>query len=154
MAIPTFDPVKRPLIGEALTTTARTLSAQFGDGYSQVTIDGLNALGRKAVLRWNGLSMAQKDIITEQLEILSGTSFAYQLPIEDVVRIWRCGEWTVNDNDAVKLGIDATFTQVFDLGEIGPPVIDTGGGGGGGGAPTFDSDEDTMDSDEDTMDEE
>lgn len=143
MTIPTFIPARRPIIGESVAVTARTISPSFGDGYSQTTIDGLNALSRKATLRWQGLSIAQKDNIQDQFEVFSGTSFAYQLPIENVVRIWRCISWTVNDTDGVVFTIDATFDQAFDIDDIG---------GGVTGTFTFDSETVTFDDGVITMD--
>lgn len=115
MAIPTFAPVKSPILGADLGSTARVIEPSFGDGYSQVTIDGLNALSKKASLRWAGLTEAQKNVIEGQFITFSGTTFIYQLPSDASPLKWRCKDWTVNDTDGVLFQMTATFQQVFDL---------------------------------------
>lgn len=116
MSAPTFTPIKTPIVGKQVTTTYRTLDAGFGDGYSQVTVDGLNAqVAGVNNLTWNALSLADCTSITNQLDTFAGTTFSYQIPGDSVARLWRCKTRTVDDTDATSLILTATLAQAFDL---------------------------------------
>lgn len=63
MASPTFAPSAPPQLGSSRELDERVLSADFGDGYEQVTTDGLNAFRRARSLSWNGVTQEQKEEI-------------------------------------------------------------------------------------------
>lgn len=116
--IPLFAPVKDPVIGKSMQTKYRTLEAQFGDGYNQATIDGLNATIRSVGLKWNGLSVTDKDQIKDQFDTFAGTTFAYLVPGDSIQRFWRCKQVEVDDSDGTALIVQASLEQVFDLGSV------------------------------------
>lgn len=64
--------------------------ADFGDGYSQVTRDGLNHIRRVVSLRWDVLTEAQADTIENWILGKGGdTPFLYALR-GDAARQWTC----------------------------------------------------------------
>ncbi len=115
MTIPTFTPGKSPVIGNQVDTNYRTLDANFGDGYSQATIDGLNAAIDSYTISWSALTLAQKNTIKSQLDGYNGTSFQYQMPWDSSPKVYRCKKVTVSDANGISFTLSATFTQAFDL---------------------------------------
>lgn len=115
MTLPTFVPGKNPIIGGQRDVNYRTLEANMGDGYSQVTVDGLNAAKASHNLEWNDLTITQMQTIMNQFDAYSGTSFLWQHPWDSVPKVWRCKKPQLNDGDGVRFAIVATFEQAFDL---------------------------------------
>jgi phage-related protein len=116
MTIPTFAPYKDPIIGTKQQVQFRVLDAGFGDGYSQVTPDGLNTkmIGVQGV-QWVGMTLSQAHSISTQLDSFNGTTFAYQLPGTSAPIYWRCKSYSLDDSDGFYLSISADLQQVFDL---------------------------------------
>lgn len=115
----TFVPPKAPRVGDGASkqVEARIRRAQFGDGYSQRSGDGLNALAATVPLRWGALSVAQADVIEAFFEARRGyEAFLYTLPASLLgERKWIVTSWSrTADLDDVH-SITATFEQVFDL---------------------------------------
>jgi phage-related protein len=63
MASPTFNPSAPPQLGSGRELDERVNTAEFGDGYEQVTSDGLNAFRWVRALNWNGITQAEKEEI-------------------------------------------------------------------------------------------
>jgi phage-related protein len=116
MTIPTFTPFKNPIIGKKSGIKFRVLNAGFGDGYSQVTPDGLNTktIATQSVI-WNSLTVSQRQSITNQFDTFNGTTFAYQMPGFTETLFWRVASYDVDDSDGFYEAISADFMRVFDL---------------------------------------
>jgi phage-related protein len=73
-----------------------TKVAQFGDGYSQRSKDGLNNIRRSWSLVWNDLTSAEKVVIDAFLETQGGyLAFNWTPPDEGSARLVSCAEWEV-----------------------------------------------------------
>jgi phage-related protein len=114
MTTPTFAPPVAPSVGTRKSVTARVLTAQFGDGYAQRAVDGLNAVTRKASLAWEALRPHDADDIEAFFEERSGArAFSYTLPGETNAHLWTCAEWTRSGVDFEITSLTAELTQVF-----------------------------------------
>lgn len=98
--------------GAGKDVAPRLNSVQFGDGYRQDSLDGLNATLIKRQLSFSGRSAAESLAISNFLETQNGvTSFDYAHP-GDISRKYKCRAWKVVDEEYVILRITAEFQQV------------------------------------------
>lgn len=112
MALTVFDPSIRPSPGTSVAPQVKILAADFGDGYSQPTPDGINHIKKKLSLSWTGLSESQKDEIDGFLTDRKGTEpFWYQPVGHSEALKWICSEWEVSIDGVWR--ITATFIQTF-----------------------------------------
>jgi phage-related protein len=112
-ALNNFVPPVDPSPGTKTKPVLKLKAADFGDGYTQVTRDGLNWIRQVATLQWDLLLPAQAGVI-EQFFIGQGgdTPFYYALR-DDVIRKWTCKDWERDRNNVGK--ISATFREDFSL---------------------------------------
>jgi phage-related protein len=91
-------------------TTAKVIRAAYGDGYSQRTGDGLNAIRREWTWVWEGLTAAEYASLISAFETAAGVA-----PLSYDSRLWTVSEW--QDTPAGTLGADLTATarEEFDL---------------------------------------
>ena len=114
MTIPTFNPPINPSPGLTANPELRGLEADFGDGYTQPTPDGINHMRQVVELSWELLEADQMQEIRDFLEARKGVdSFRYTLPGEVIARTYRCPEWQVKALQADLYSISATFRQTF-----------------------------------------
>ena len=76
--------------------TQRMRIAQFGDGYSQRTLDGINSLERRWTVTFEN---REKEIVVAMLEFLTnqkGRAFAFQEPVTGKMFNVNCDEWEVD----------------------------------------------------------
>ena len=70
--------------------------AQFGDGYAQRTLDGINALNVRWTVTWLN---RPKDVIEAMVDYLidrKGNSFLFEEPpTQDVHQVW-CDSWRID----------------------------------------------------------
>ncbi len=117
MTTTVFLPAQAPVVGKMpLVTTARVLSAGFGDGYRQEAGDGLNGMARALDATWDLLLSADADDIEAFFVAQRGyLAFLWTPPGRSTQAQWTCKTWTrVN----MELGIDtitAHLEQVYDL---------------------------------------
>ena len=112
-----FSPPSAPSVtGTSKTVTPRVKRADFGDGYSQRAVDGLNTNRRTVTLSWEALASADPDTI-ENFMIARGGSdvITYTLPLESASLKWTNGavKRTYLGGSRVNLSVD--LTQEFDL---------------------------------------
>jgi phage-related protein len=112
---PTFAPPFAPLEPLENSLQPRFLSASFGDGYTQVTPDGLNAEQASLELTFQPLSVAQYYTMESFLEVNSTTGFYYALPIDGVTRIWVAAKWSAT-RYANYYGMAVSLVQIFPVG--------------------------------------
>lgn len=116
MSIPTFSPPRGPDFPAQRKRAARVLSLSFGDGYAQVSGDGLNAVADSITLSWSFLSRAEADAIDAFFADRAGReAFWWQSPYEARPQKWRCTEWSRSRVSGAYDSMTATFTEVFDL---------------------------------------
>lgn len=113
MALPTFEPPVPPSPGTETTPKYKLRIANFGDGYTQATPDGLNHVRRTVRLRWDVLTVAQAEYIESFLIARGGYEpFLYALS-DDETRQWICREHT-RKRDAPN-SITAVFEEDFSI---------------------------------------
>ncbi|GGA05548.1 phage tail protein [Dyella caseinilytica] len=94
------------------TETARTRSAQFGDGYKQVVPDGINNLVQSWPLTFSG----PRDMIFQIRDFLrahKGASSFYWTPPGDVQGLYRADTWTVQPRGGNAYTLTVILNQAF-----------------------------------------
>ena len=96
---------------------ARRLKNQFGDGYSQTAVDGINNVSGSLNLTWKALSLSRKQSLCENFfEVLGGSTPFYYTPYgRSVALLWKCAQWSVTPLSANYFKVTATIEQSFDL---------------------------------------
>lgn len=137
--IVTFQPPLWPSPGATQKRDMKILRAEFGDGYSEATPDGLNHVRRTLDLRWDVLETCDRDKIIKFLDDRKGVEpFYFALPGQDQMRYvaqaqpwhgsigvrhskdngrhviaWTCDTYTDTAIATDLWQIDATFRQYF-----------------------------------------
>lgn len=76
--------------------TWRLQKAQFGDGYQQRTLDGINALDRTWQLTWHN---RKESVLINMLDFLGnqkGSAFVFKDPVTGLSWNVFCDEWTAS----------------------------------------------------------
>lgn len=116
MALSTFTPVPAPSPGTSIATQARVKKAEFGDGYTQRTADGINNLNKTLELTWEFLTHPQADAIVAFFEAHGGyKSFYYKPHHAKSVMKWTCETWTDKIREDGFREITATLELSFTL---------------------------------------
>lgn len=112
----TFTPITPPVAGSSyIQTEAKVDRAEFGDGYSQRSPEGLNSIRRAATLHWDGIpeseAMGYDAFFAAKLgaESFFWTRFGASSP-----ELFTCASWKGTPQGAV-WSFDATFVPEFDL---------------------------------------
>lgn len=114
--VDTFAPGVEPSVEYGKTVKYRTLDADFGEGYSQRTKDGLNSKTVEPALYFAAVSSSIKDYIEGFLDEKGGAeAFSYTLPDESDPKLWICKEPDYQHLGAGLWRIDMKLKQVFDL---------------------------------------
>jgi len=91
MTVPVFTPPRAPQLGTSETLTYRVNAAKFGDGFEQVSSDGLNTALAEFQLIWNGLLTTEFAEIRNFTDARNGVeSFFYTFEGETAPRRLRC----------------------------------------------------------------
>jgi phage-related protein len=93
MALATFTPDPPPSPGTKRKPKLKILKADFGDGYTQPTPDGLNFIRRTISLQWNLLTPAQADALEAFFVANVTLPFWYQPSDESAPGKWTCEDW-------------------------------------------------------------
>lgn len=110
MAIDTFTWC--PRINAEAETTLRVRKAQFGDGYTQVAGDGLNAKSQEWTLSFTG-NESYISAIKNFLDSHGGTkAFLWTPPLEPI-GLFRCETYKQTALGNGKHNLDVTFLQAF-----------------------------------------
>jgi len=99
-------------------TNFRMLSVQFGDGYSQQVLDGINAKIDSWDLAYAPLSFIDKDTVESFFDTVNTTQWFYWTPIGETV----AKKWLLKNNSIKykyisnsKLEIHFSIYQTFNL---------------------------------------
>lgn len=114
MALTTFNPPVKPSPGTNVSRDLKILEAEFGDGYSQPTPDGLNHIKHKVKLQWNGLTEVEYTAINAFFTARGGTEAFYYQPAGFSTPLkWRCKEWDFSLNGiwSGEALLEQTFTN-------------------------------------------
>lgn len=97
--------------GAALDVEPRVLRSSFGDGYSQVVLDGINVVPRKWALTFDNRAFAEADAIHAFLKAHC-LAFDWTDPDGEPGR-WECKSWRTSRPRALVKTVTATFDEVF-----------------------------------------
>ena len=115
MSLDVFSPPSDPAVSSARQAKSRIKSAQFGDGYSQRSSDGLNAVTRAFSAQWASIPSTDADTIEAFLEAHTSTAFLWTPPLDSVQRKWIAGDWSRSYVAGDLVSLSANLTEVFDL---------------------------------------
>ncbi len=115
MALETFLPCVPPQPGTRNKPTLKLLKAEFGDGYTQTSRDGINHRRRTLTLSWDKLLPWQKDEIVSFFEARGGDQAFWYTPSNEREPVkWTCEDWDdTRNNDG--MDVTATLVQSFNL---------------------------------------
>jgi phage-related protein len=93
----------------------RVNKAQFGDGYSQRSGDGLNASPRMFTASWSSLKSTEADIYEAFFDAHKVTPFLWTPPLEVVQRKWIAGDSAQGYLGGSVVTLSCPLEEVFDL---------------------------------------
>jgi phage-related protein len=111
----TFSPVSNPSLQTTRSVKSRVNSAQFGDGYSQRSEDGLNGAPRAYQAAWDALLSTDADTIEAFFEAHKATPFLWTPPLETAQRKWIPSTWQRGYVGGTTVTLTASLSEVFDL---------------------------------------
>jgi len=98
-------------------------AAQFGDGYSQRTPNGINNISREWSLNWVNRPYAHCEDILDFFEARKGSEAFLWTPPKNIVSgvvtdgtqySVYCPEWSIQHNNVIAATISAKFIQVYE----------------------------------------
>jgi len=116
MALTTFPDANIPVDwGQAKTSTPKVVEADFGDGYTQRALDGINGVKPTFNVALTSLSLADANTITAFLEARGGYQAFLWTPPNEAQQVFRCKTWTMTPTGAGYANVTAKFIKEFDL---------------------------------------
>ena len=104
-----------PSYGAAKSSEPKVNAVQFGSGYEQRVVFGINQNPKVWDLSWNNITEANADTIEAFLDARGGQeSFDWTPPAESTSYKWVCQQWNKQINYTGRATITATFRQVFE----------------------------------------
>jgi len=102
--------------GAAKSSEPKTRIVQFGDGYEQRLLYGVNQNPKVWDLTWQAITEAEADTIEDFLNARAADSgsFDWTPPDEATSYKWVCPNWTKSIDYPTRVTIQATFRQVFE----------------------------------------
>jgi phage-related protein len=117
MTPPTLITTVNPSYSSSKETAYRIKKADFGDGYSQRTGDGVNTITKKGMLDFENLLPADADTLEAFLESMGGyLPFYYTLPLETAPLLWiTIGSPKRTYAGPNSINLNVVIMQVFDI---------------------------------------
>ena len=105
-----------PSYGANQRSTPETRVSSMGDGYEIRVNVGLNQNPKQWALRWQNISEADADTISDFLDnrASDGASFDWTPPDTTTSYKWVCASWIKSIPYLNRATISATFRQVFE----------------------------------------
>ena len=104
-----------PSYGATKSSEPKVNAVQFGSGYEQRVVFGINQNPKVWDLSWNNITEANADTIEAFLDARGGQeSFDWTPPAESNSYKWVCQQWNKQINYTGRATITATFRQVFE----------------------------------------
>ena len=114
MTLQTFTPSIAPSPRGTSTPVINLHEAEFGDGYTQSSPNGLNHIRHTVGLVWDGITPTQKHELDAFFEQHGGWQpFWYQPYGFQTLIKWKCKEWSSTTKSPLTYA--ATFVQDFSL---------------------------------------
>ena len=101
--------------GASKAANPKARITEFGSGYSQRAVFGINQDPKVWSLTWQNRSATDTNTIEDFLEARGGVeSFDWSPPDETTTYKWICRSWTKDMPYSNLFNISATFEQVFE----------------------------------------
>jgi phage-related protein len=114
MTLATFVPFRAPRDGTLDSPKFKILKADFGDGYTQWTREGINTVRRSLSLSWEDMTPTQAKSLTDFFNDQGGVSPFYWTPSDETVALkWTCDNYTDKRGQGGLRTVTATFDQSF-----------------------------------------
>lgn len=98
------------------TTKPRVIKSQFGDGYSQRYVDGINSLVKEWSLSFNSKDLNTAAQIESFFEARKGVEgFKWTPPGDTITYSVICTDWSRTYDSHLSASISARFVQIFDV---------------------------------------
>lgn len=105
-----------PFYSSTASMEFRTREANFGDGYTQRSGDGLNTEIETIPLIWNTLTESEYNTIIDFLKEREGyKAFNFTAPGQSSSKKWICKKYNGYPRAYTVYYLEATFTRVYDL---------------------------------------
>lgn len=119
MASPTFAPPTPPQLGTSRQTDQAVLTADFADGYEQVTEDGLNSIRDTIPMTWNALTVDDAELVEVFWRSVGKAKAFWFTPADKLVASkWRFTDKIQRDDiDGGLQRVSTTVRQAFDPGD-------------------------------------
>jgi phage-related protein len=101
-------------LGSEISSQARVLKAQFGNGYTQRAGDGQNAVSASYAVSFQNLTRPEAKVLLDFFNLQAGyKSFRYRVSGESVDRLWTCEQWSREHVSPMLDTVKATFVETF-----------------------------------------
>ncbi|MEO4040349.1 phage tail protein [Hoeflea sp. CAU 1731] len=108
-----FEPPIAPSVGMTRKPEIKLLRAEFGDGYTQATPNGINHIREVITLSWQVLSENELAQIEDFLKSHGGyKTFYYCVPGSALLK-FNCDDWEATQISPDYFSLKATFKQTF-----------------------------------------
>ena len=108
-----FPTTVNPTYGASKNSTPQIRAAEFGSGYSQRSVFGINQDLKSWSFTWENITETNADEIETFLEARGGAeSFSYQPQGEAASKKYICVNWSKSIPYSNRATINATFQQV------------------------------------------
>lgn len=117
MPFDTWTPPREPHIGSNLSLDQTVLEAKFGDGYSQIVPDGINADFDEITLSWTGLDATDVDAIKATYRAKGrSVPIYYTVPWDAAPKLWRfSGPLSIDTPTQGRYNVSVPLRQAFDV---------------------------------------
>lgn len=98
------------------TIKPRVLNAQFGDGYSQRVVNGINSITREWSVSFNSKPLNEINAIEDFLSARKGSEgFLWTPPGESTSYAVICPDWSRTYDTHISASLQVKFVQIFDV---------------------------------------
>jgi phage-related protein len=94
-----------------LQETPRLIVSAFGDGYKQVSPDGLHPIDRKLTLNWDDLAVSDAQALEDLFTASVGVPISFRAPRETLPRRWLVTSWQRTSPSPDGDAMTATFEE-------------------------------------------
>src|SRR5579871_6018304 len=116
MALATFTPFRAPDPGTQDQPEVKLLIADFGDGYTQSSPDGLNHIRRQLTLTWSALTPTQANTLLNFVRGKNGCIPFLYTPSDETTPVqWICKTWNDRRDQQGFRTVNLTLTQDFSI---------------------------------------
>lgn len=106
----------KPSKSFTVSSKPRVLTSQFGDGYSQRMVNGINSITKEWSVQFNSRDLSTCAQIEDFFEARKGVEgFKWTPPGDTITYSIICPEWSRSYDSHISASISAKFVQVFDI---------------------------------------